>query len=97
MALLAHLKKKSKLPDGRGTLSKDMPSSSIQAANESVAHLDQDHVAGERGKYKKVSQENKVKIAKYASSNGIAATVRKFPEFGLKELTVHGWKQLYCS
>ena len=53
----------------------------------------------ERGCYEFCSPENKAKIAKYASENGITASLRHFKltsEFNnLKESTVRGWVKQY--
>ena len=42
-----------------------------------------------RGKYQKLSPENKAVITKYASENGVARAVRKFKEKKLKESRQH--------
>ena len=73
MALLRYLKKKSELPDDKGRLSKAMPSHLIQAANDSISAELERSQTGKRGSYQKISAEMKVKMAKYASTNGIAA------------------------
>ena len=95
MALLRYLKKKSELPDDKGRLSKAMPSHLIQAANDSISAELERSQTGKRGSYQKISAEMKVKMAKYASTNGIAATIRKYPQHKLKESTLRGWKNLY--
>ena len=95
MALLRYLKKKSELPDDKGRLSKAMPSHHIQAANDSISAELECSQTGKRGSYQKISAEMKVKMAKYASTNGIAATIRKYPQHKLKESTLRGWKNLY--
>ena len=54
-----------------------------------------------RGQYKKVTPEDKFKVAEYASKNGVSAAIRHFKRTGtftdLKESTVRGWKNAYCS
>ena len=95
MALLRYLKKKSELPDDKGRLSKAMPSHLIQAANDSISAELERSQTGKRGSYQKISAEMKVKMAKYASTNGIAATIWKYPQHKLKESTLRGWKNLY--
>lgn len=50
-----------------------------------------------RGEYQKLSPEDKVAIAKYASENGVASAVRKFKEKKLKESSVRDWRNLYCK
>lgn len=54
-----------------------------------------------KGEYKKVPAENKAKIADCALKNGVLAAIQHFKCTGtftdLKESTVHGWKNAYCS
>ena len=56
-----------------------------------------------RGSYEKITPAKKVKIAKYAAENGIAAAIRHFKtekeysQIDLKESTVRGWKKFYCD
>lgn len=42
-----------------------------------------------------MNQEEKAKVAKYASENGVAKAVRHFKDLNLKETSVRGWKRLY--
>ena len=71
-------KTSSGLPDPTGPLSSAVPSSSIVAANEAVAHVHQAVGQKKRGPYLKISNENKAKIGKYASENGQSSAVRHF-------------------
>ncbi len=76
MALLQHFKKvdgnypRTKLPDPQGALSKEIPLSSISAANTEVAAVLQPSAAGVkaiRGTYLKISAEKKAKIGQCAA------------------------------
>ena len=48
-----------------------------------------------RGEYLPISQEEKAKIAKYASENGISKAVKHFADKNVKKSTVRGWKSAY--
>ena len=48
-----------------------------------------------RGEYISISQEEKAKIARYASENGISKAVKHFADKNVKESTVRGWKLAY--
>ena len=54
-----------------------------------------------RGRYDFFSPENKAKVAKYASENGVTASLHHFKQTGefnnLKESTVRGWAKQYRS
>ena len=56
---------------------------------------------GSGGEYQKIFAEDKARIAQYAARNGISAALRYFKNTGLfpdlKESTVHGWKNAYCT
>ena len=50
------------------------------------------------GSYATISEELKVKVAKYAAENGVIASLRHFKsaqELDLKESTVRGWVTTY--
>ena len=50
------------------------------------------------GSYATISEELKVKVAKYAAENGVSASLRHFKsaqELDLKESTVRGWVTTY--
>ena len=53
------------------------------------------------GRYDFFSPENKAKVAKYASKNGVTASLHHFKQTGefnnLKESTVRGWVKQYRS
>ena len=42
-----------------------------------------------------MKQEEKAKVAKYSSENGVAKTLRHFKQMNLKETSVRDWKKLY--
>ena len=54
-----------------------------------------------RGRYDFFSPENKAKVAKYDSENGVTASLHHFKQTGefnnLKESTVRGWVKQYRS
>ena len=100
----------STLPLPSGPLSKVMPSSSTEAANEEVKSILKSSendamsttaltVAMKTGLYVKFSQQAKVSVVKYASEHGVTAALRhyikKFPE--LKESTVRTWRNIYVT
>ena len=49
----------------------------------------------QRGEYIKLSPEEKAKIGKYASENGVARAVRKFSEKKVKESSIRDWRRMY--
>ncbi len=70
-----------KLLDLQGTLSKQVPSSSISAANTEVAAVLQPSAAGVkavRGTYLKISAEKKAEIGQRAAEHGVLATVQYY-------------------
>ena len=94
----------STLPLPSGPLSKVMPSSSTEAANEEVKSILKSSendamsttaltMAIKMGLYVKFSQQAKVSVVRYALEHGVAAALRhyikKFPE--LKESTARTW------
>ena len=109
MALFQYFKKVdgnypgTKLPDPQGALSKEVPSSSISAANTEIAAVFQPSAAGAkavRGTYLKISAEKKAEIRQRAAEHGVLATVRyyatKLP-VPLKESLVRTWKNAYTA
>ena len=56
---------------------------------------------GSQGEYKKVSAEDKAKVADYASKNSVSAAIRHFKHTAsfedLMENIARGWKNAYCS
>ena len=53
-----------------------------------------------RGSYAKILEELKAKVAKYATENGVSASLKHFKsaqELDLKESTVRGWVTTYHS
>ena len=77
MALYSYFKASdTKLPDPRGTLSKDVPSTAIAAANGEVkVELQRGKT---RGPYTKFTPEQKAEIGKRAAEHGVVATVRYY-------------------
>ena len=84
MALFQYLKKVdgnypgTKLPDPQGALTKEVPSSSISAANTEIATVLQPSAAGAKavkGTYLKISAEKKAEIGQRAAEHRVLATV----------------------
>ena len=84
MALFQYLKKLdgnypgTKLPDPQGALTKEVPSSSISAANTEIAAVLQPSAAGAkavRGTYLRISAEKKAEIGQRAADHGMLLTV----------------------
>ena len=71
-----------------------IPSSTISEVNKQVREVRQKEKK-RRGEYLKVSPVDKLSIAKYASENGVSATVRRFKDKNLKESSVRDWKKAY--
>ena len=88
------------LPDPRGPLAKQVPSTSITSASEEVKDvLAQGTEPTKRGAYAKFTPAQKAGIGKRAAEHGVAATVRYFEKKypGLKESSVRTWKKTYTS
>ena len=87
------------LPDPCGPLSKEMPLSSIAAANSDVKALLQGEEAatsGKRGQYAKFTPELKLEIGKCAAEHGVAANIRYYSRrFELKESSIWTWRNAY--
>ena len=86
------------LPDPQGPLSKEIPSTSITAANSEVEAAMQikETCVNEkkrRGHYQKLSPEIKAELGKYSRINGVAATLRRYSKTypGLKESSIRTW------
>lgn len=90
------------LPDPSGPLSKEVPSSSIAAANSKVSAVMLEQVqesekeTKSRGKYAKFSAEKKAEVERRASEHGIASTIRYYAKDSLKESTVRTWRNVCC-
>ena len=88
------------LPDPRGPLNKQVPSSSIEEANKEV---DSCYKATDKEKkhlsYNFATPKQKAKVGKYVTENGTANAIRHFSkEFSnLKESTICGWRSTYLS
>ena len=80
--------------DPNGQLSIHVPSTVISCVNEEL-RKDICSAPKCRGEYTKMKQEEKAKVAKYASKNGVAKALRHFKEMNLKETSVRDWKKLY--
>ena len=87
------------LPSPSGPLSQKMPSSLIQAANDSVLSVastaeEDGSDKKKRGPYQKLSSKDKARIGNYAVTHGTSAAIRHFQtEFPyLKWTTVNDWK-----
>ena len=69
----------------------------MQSAIKEIRKVEEDaeRIGSKRGKYAVISSENKARIARYASENGVTASLRHFKRSGefkdLKEATVRGW------
>lgn len=85
---------KSDLPSPFGPLSKNVPSSSIESANNYVRDVLTTMEHSRRGTYQKYTAKDKARIAEYAIHHGTSAAVRHFSkEFpDLKRSTVNDWK-----
>ena len=66
------------LPDPRGPLSREIPSSAITAANSEVKAILGNETKKGRGHYHKLLPEIKANLGKYASVNGVVATLRRY-------------------
>ena len=82
MALYCYFKASdTKLPDPRGPLSKDVPSTAaIAAANGEVKHVVELQRGKTRGPNTKFTPEQKAEIGKQAAEHGVVATVRYYEE-----------------
>ena len=79
-----------------GLLSKHVPSEIIKSVNVELRKDEDKHSTNKsRGEYTKVSPKNKTQVAKYASENGVARTLRHFKDINLKETSVRDWKRAY--
>ena len=94
------------LPNPSGSLSKNMPSSSIAAANEAVKAeiLDCHQDSKKRGQYIKLTTAHlaqRLEIGRKASEIGIASAIRfykkKYPDLPLTEPTVRRMKNQYID
>jgi len=85
------------LPDPSGNLAKEIPSSTIAAANEiTVAVL---AASKKKKEYVMLTDAQRLQIGKKASEIGIAAMIRfyknRLPDLSLTEPTVHRLKHRY--
>ena len=90
--------------DPNGPLSTVVPSTGINSVNNEIRKINsvEKEIRKEkqseiktRGEYLKTNNKEKVRVAKYASENGIMSAVRHFKDMDLKEATVRGWKKAY--
>ena len=79
----------------------DLVEKEIRKTSEDLQRTATDATGTKRGNYAFVTAESKAKIAKYASENGVTASIRYFKRKGeftsLKENTVRGWVSTYRS
>ena len=102
MALYRYFKASdTKLPDPRGPLSKEVPSTAIAAANGEVKHVVELQRGKTRGPYTKFTPEQKAEIGKRAAEHGVVATVRyyekRFPGKLAPAVSANGRGQLESS
>ena len=78
-------------------MSREIPSSAITAANSEVKAILGNESKKGRGHYHKLSPEIKADLGKYASVNGVAATLRRYSKTypSLKESSVRTWRDVY--
>ena len=88
------------LPNPQGPLSKQLPSSCIESANDHVQKVTEQTVAEgakgrKRGPYKKYISKDMAEVANYATLHGTSAAIRhfkaRFPD--LKWTNVNDWKE----
>ena len=102
MAIYHYFKKaEGQLPDPKGPLSKEVPSSSISIVNDQVKAVigQQTGAIKKRGPYTRLTSEEKAQIGRKALENGVAATIRYFAQTfpGLKESSIQTWRDTYKS
>ena len=73
--------KKSVLPSPTGHLSKEIPSSSIVAANAEVSKVLNEKFSIKRGEYTNLTSKEKAEIGKRASEHLLLDTSLKIPQF----------------
>ena len=87
------------------TFTKDLPAyiqrSSVQAVSDALKVIEE-CAKGKRGEYQYIiSPEDKAEIWQYTAKNGVSAALCHFKSTGafpyLKESTIHGWRNAYCS
>ena len=102
MSLYAYFQRTSKscLPNPQGPLSKQLPSSCIESANNHVEEVTKQTTTEgakgrKRGPYKKCTPNDRAEVANYATLHGTSAAIRhfkaRFPD--LKWTTVNDWKE----
>ena len=83
MALLQFFKPLDKGPlDPNGPLSRHVPPSVTASVNAELGKHKE--TKGKRGEYTKISQEEKAKVARYASENGVTRALRHYKDFELE-------------
>ena len=88
------------LPNPESSLNQVVDRKAIEAANEEVIKV---HSEGKGAKqrlpYLKATPAQKALVGKYAAEHGVMNSIRRFekdfPPDGLKESTVHGWRDEY--
>ena len=101
MSLYCFLKPLNRFPDPKGSLSATIPTPAIRQANKEVEVVLKEN-NGEHGRkrkpYKKISNELRAKVGKYAAEQGNTAAVCKFSqefESPLSESMVQSLKKAY--
>ena len=80
-----------------------LPHGYVRSAIKETKKVEEDaeRIGSKRGDYAVISAENKARIARYASENGVTASLRHFKRSGefkdLKEATVRGWVKRFKS
>ena len=67
-----------KLPDPHGSLYKEVPSSSIERANASIAPIIERQESGKRGPYLILTPAQRYEIGRRAAEHGVTATLRYY-------------------
>ncbi len=96
MALFRYLRPIDNVLDPQGPLSHSVPSIVISEVNREVKKAETR--TKKRGSYLSFTAEEKAQVAKYGSTSGVRAAVKRFSkEFGkdLKENTVRDWVKAY--
>ena len=102
-SLYHYFKRDSLLPSPTGPLSKEVPATTISAANKEVLeclkHSEDEKGAKKRGTYQKYSGDVKAKIGNYAAANGTSAAICYFKsDFpNLKYTSVCEWKNAVAA
>ena len=89
-----------KLPDLDGSLSKSIPPSSIQAANDAYIEASGHSQSSKRGSYVKLTGVQQAEISKYALAHGNKAAICHYSKrfcVDIPKSSVSTWKAKYIS